>query len=390
MPQYQEALITPSVLKWSRERAYLNVQDAAHLIKRPIEEIHKWETGKLLPSLAQARKAAEVYKVALAVFYLDAPPATSTPVLKDFRAKHGGKFKNWSPELHSLISDYSEKQKWLSEFVSANGGKALKLGSAKDLFSKPADLAALIRGEIGFTLERQMDCRDPLKAFNLWIQAIEAYGINVCRKGGAEIGEVRGFALYDEFVPFIYVNADDSYAGRLFTLIHELVHIWINAPGISNGSLPEISTDEGRIEVFCNEVAACVLVDRGLVQRYWKERPAGRSINEVVARIAKEFSVSEEVIARTLLKHDKISQTDYESLRRYYRERWEASKDKRKGFLKYGLKMVLANGRYFTGVVLASYAAGKLSGIGASRLLNVRISNFSKLRGYLPPSGGAK
>lgn len=390
MPQHQDALITPAVLKWSRERAYLEIQDAAQLIKRPVEEIQKWEDGELLPSLAQARKAAEVYKVALAVFYLDTPPTTKTPVLKDFRAKHGGKFTSWSPELHSLISDYSEKQRWMSEFISANGGKALKLGSAKDLFSKPSDVAALIRGKIGFTLERQMDCRDPLKAFNLWIQAIEAYGINVCRKGGAEIGEVRGFALYDEFVPFIYVNADDSYAGRLFTLIHELVHIWINAPGISNGSLPEISTDEGRVEVFCNEVAACILVDRDMVQRYWKERPAERPTNEVVARIAKEFSVSEEVIARTLLKQNKITQADYESLRRYYRERWEASKDQRKGFLKYGLKMVLANGRYFTGVVLASYASGKLSGIGASRLLNVRISNFSKLRGYLPPSGGNK
>ncbi|MEW5906838.1 MAG: hypothetical protein AB1734_08695, partial [Elusimicrobiota bacterium] len=223
MPQHQDALITPNVMRWSRERAYLNVGDAARLINRPVDEIEKWESGALRPSLAQARKAASVYKVALAVFYLDSPPLTTAPVLKDFRARDGRVYAEWSPELYSLISEYGEKQKWLSEFLSENSGKPLLMGSNKDLRLRPEVLAALIRKKIGFTLEQQMECRDPLKAFNSWIQAIEEFGINVCRRGGAEIGEVRGFALYDEYAPFIYVNADDSYAGRLFTLIHELV-----------------------------------------------------------------------------------------------------------------------------------------------------------------------
>lgn len=390
MSSQQEALITPAVLKWSRERAYLDLHGAAHLIKRPVEEIEKWEAGVALPSLAQARKAAEAYKVALAVFYLDTPPQIKTPVLKDFRAGHGGVLQNLSPELYTLISDYSEKQKWLSEYISDNDAKPLKLGSSKDISRPPSEIAEQIRKQIGFTLEQQMDCRDALKAFNLWIQAVEAFGVNVCRKGGAEISEVRGFALYDEFAPFIYINADDSYSGRLFTLIHELVHIWVKAPGISNGTLPATSTDEGRIEVFCNEVASLILVDSNMLLRYWQHRDSHKAINENIAKIAKEFSVSEEVVARSLLKRQKISQSEYESLRVFYRERWERLKGTRKGFLKYGLKMVLANGRYFTGTVLAGYATGKLSGIGASHLLNVRISNFPKLREYLPPGKAIK
>lgn len=390
MPQHQDALITPNVMRWSRERAYLNVGDAARLINRPVDEIEKWESGALRPSLAQARKAASVYKVALVVFYLDSPPLTTAPVLKDFRARDGGVYAEWSPELYSLISEYGEKQKWLSEFLSENSGKPLLMGSSKDLRLRPEVLAALIRKKIGFTLEQQMECRDPLKAFNSWIQAIEEFGINVCRRGGAEIGEVRGFALYDEYAPFIYVNADDSYAGRLFTLIHELVHIWIKAPGVSNGTVPEMSTDEGKVEVFCNAVAANILIEESLLLRYWNERNSERDIAFNISRIAKEFSVSEEVVARFLLKHKRILKTDYESLRSFYVERWEKSKKARKGFLEYGRKMVLANGRYFTGIVLDGYAKGKLSGIGASRLLNVKISNFSKLKEYLPPSGGIR
>ncbi len=383
MNSQQDALITPKVLEWARKRARLTVEAAAHAIKRPIEEIEKWEAEELLPSLAQARKAAEVYRVALAVFYLDTPPALATAVLKDFRANRNA--LQWSPELTGLITEYSKKQTWLSEYLAENGGAPLSMGSMRDLAAKPIDIAAEIRRRIDFSLERQMDCRNPLKAYNAWIEAVERFGINVCRKGGAEIEEVRGFALYDEYVPFIYVNSDDSYSGRLFTLIHELVHIWIKEPGVSDGSLPSAASDEGKIEVFCNEVASKILVDDNMLLRYWRERDKQLILNEQIGKVAREFSVSEEVIARCLLKQGEIVSSDYDSLRVFYRRRWEEYKNKQKGFLKYGLKMVLENGRYFTHTVLAGYASKKLSGIGASQLLNVKISNFPKLREYLPP-----
>lgn len=67
------ALVTPDVMKWARERARLDVDTAAKKLGRPPEDIRGWEDGTIVPSMAQARKASEVYKRSLAVFYLPEP-----------------------------------------------------------------------------------------------------------------------------------------------------------------------------------------------------------------------------------------------------------------------------------------------------------------------------
>jgi transcriptional regulator with XRE-family HTH domain len=80
----QEALVTPSIMKWARERARLSTKQAAERIGQPVEEIEAWEKGEKYPSTAQARKASEAYKRSLAVFYLAEPP-TDFDTIKDFR-----------------------------------------------------------------------------------------------------------------------------------------------------------------------------------------------------------------------------------------------------------------------------------------------------------------
>ena len=70
----QEALVTPSVMRWARERARLTLEEAAARIGRPAEEIEAWENDEKRPSLAQARRASEAYKRSRAVFYLPEPP----------------------------------------------------------------------------------------------------------------------------------------------------------------------------------------------------------------------------------------------------------------------------------------------------------------------------
>ena len=64
----------------------------------------------------------------------------------------------------------------------------------------------------------------------------------------------RGFALADEFAPFVVINPRDSAAARCFTLLHELVHLWLGEPGISGGDPLD------PVEVFCNKVASNFLL----------------------------------------------------------------------------------------------------------------------------------
>jgi Zn-dependent peptidase ImmA (M78 family) len=68
------------------------------------------------------------------------------------------------------------------------------------------------------------------------------------------VSAFRGFAIADPIAPFIVINDGDAKAAWSFTLLHELVHLWLGATGVSGG-VPEM-----QIERFCNEVAGAFLL----------------------------------------------------------------------------------------------------------------------------------
>ena len=88
----------------------------------------------------------------------------------------------------------------------------------------------------------------------MWIERVEQIGIYVFQQGNVDLQEARGFAIADEYAPFIFINSNDAEAARMFTLAHELCHLWMNEPGISNQESFEKSKSEQvyDVEIFCN------------------------------------------------------------------------------------------------------------------------------------------
>ena len=139
-----EALVTPSVMKWARERARLDISTAAHKLHRPETDIAMWESGEKRPTLAQAKKASEVYKRSLAVFYLPEPPK-DFDTLKDYRLLPDQSLGEWSPELALLIRQVMVKQQWLSEYLQEiEMDKVSFIGSVTPRIA-PGKLAIIIR-----------------------------------------------------------------------------------------------------------------------------------------------------------------------------------------------------------------------------------------------------
>ncbi len=101
MPRVK-ANITPRVMEWARESCGYSIEDAASKIGRSAEEISAWEIGELQPTIPQARRASEVYKRPLAVFFLPEPPA-DFHTLRDFRRLPSGYSREYSPHLNFLV-----------------------------------------------------------------------------------------------------------------------------------------------------------------------------------------------------------------------------------------------------------------------------------------------
>jgi Zn-dependent peptidase ImmA (M78 family) len=392
MPHSIPALVTPSVMKWARKQAGLDMPTAAQRIGRPGADIQAWEneTTMIRPTLAQARKAAEVYHTALAVFYLPEPPKTRQ-VIRDFRHLPDVRLRAFSSELMQFIHLLEYRQSWLSEWRIEEGGEKIEFIGTATINMDPAKVAELIRESLGVDIKEHFKCRTREDTLLLWIRYAEALGINICRQSDIASDEARGFVLTDEYAPFIFINGSDAKVAQLFTLIHELVHLWLNLPGISNleGIGRSGRTENDRIEIFCNKAASLVLLDEELFLEIWAKTNKTAPLEEKIAEVSKIAKVSDEVVARRLLDKDMITVEEYADLRRKFQKRWmqlkQDTKIKRQdspGFPSPHLMTVLGNGKPFTTAVLDSYSAGYLPSTTASSLLNAKIHNFQKLATY--------
>ena len=212
-------------------------------------------------------------------------------------------------------------------------------------------------------------------------------GILVMRSGivgsnthrGLDVHEFRGFAICDDIAPVVFLNGKDAKAAQIFTLIHELAHIWVGLSGISDLSLESRKGDiHIKSECLCNAVAAEVLVPEVVFLDHWMKE---KTLEENTGELATYFRVSSVVIARRAVDLDLINwQTYYQ----FYREQarlWRNQKERdkeRPGGSPYRT-IPVRNGRSFTEAVVRSALERKVLLRDAGRLLGLHPSNIGKL-----------
>lgn len=378
-------------MKWAREKARYDIATAARKIGRPASEIEAWENGSLRPTLAQARKVAEVYRRSLAVLYLPEPP-TDFDTLRDFRRLPRGVPREYSPELALLVRQLHVRQEWLREFLRYQGAGELPFVGSASPDAPVEETATSIREQLGVSTEEQTRCRGRGDALRLWIDRTEDGGIAVCRQGTIECEEARGLVLADAHAPFVYLNSSDALAGQLFTLLHELAHLWLGCPGISNLERLERRprTQEDRIEAFCNRLASHVLLEDQPFWKQWESAACAQPLRERVEGASRAFKVGEEVVARRLMDRSAITRQQYRQLRSSYAARWQEHARRRRGKSggDYYHSTIARNSRHFTCAVIEASSSGAVTILDASALLRVKANHLPKLAAYAGVSMG--
>ena len=276
-----EALVTPNVVTWARQRRGMEVADLASKLNVKPEAIDAWETGEKRPTFRQAQRIAQALYVPFGYLYMSEPPIEELP-LPDFRTTPSQSPRKPSPDLLDLLNDVMGKQQWFRGYRESEGAEVPFADSfnSNDLRRASVNTSiATVANDIRRTIDfdgarrRSSNRKQFLREFT---SNAERAGIMVMRSGvvGNNVrrpldpGEFSGFALLDDTAPLVFINARGYTRELASTLAHELTHIWIRESSICDSrDSREFGAIDNPVERFCDQVADESL---GSVSDYWE------------------------------------------------------------------------------------------------------------------------
>lgn len=308
-PKMERVQVQGEMLRWARARAGLS----SHILETKFPRLEQWEKGESHPTLKQLEAFAKVTHAPVGYLFLDEPPDEPLPI-PDFRTISGTGVRRPSPDLLEMIYACQHRQDWFREYAAQVGDGILPFVGSVTTRSSVVETAEAIRKQIGFNMDARARCGTWADALRLLTAQIDGTGVLVMSSGivmnnthrKLNPKEFRGFALADNLAPLIFVNGADSKSAQMFTLAHELAHLWLGKTGLSDSTVA--SQNQNAIETWCNRVAAEILAP---IQRVRESLLPNEELTLTVARLAREFKVSTLVILQRLRDVGTLTWTDF-------------------------------------------------------------------------------
>ena len=290
--------VNPELLTWARERAGL---DTLALAGR-FPKLGEWEAGELQPTLRQLEDFARAVHVAVGYLFLPVPPHVPLPI-PDFRTVADRELSHPSPNLLDTIYLCQQRQDWFRDYARVHALPALDFSGSATLQHTPQRVAELMRKTLALSIAERQEMPTWTDALRQLIGKAEDAGVLVMASGVVgsnshrklSVDEFRGFALADDLAPLVFINGADSKAAQMFTLAHELAHLWLGESGISDPEAGRVA--EPGVERWCNAVAAEFLMPLDLLRQDYQTKAP---IADEVQRLARSFKVSTLVALRRL------------------------------------------------------------------------------------------
>lgn len=301
--------VQPEMFRWARNRARLD--DLALMTRFP--RLQAWEAGEAQPTLRQLEDYARATHAPVGYFFLPEPPVETLPI-PDFRTVADRVILRPSPNLLDMVYVCQKRQDWYRDHAQVTGQSPLPFVGSLSVATPPAEAAAQMRQRLGFSVEERRACSTWTEALRRFIEQADQIGVMVMVSGvvlnnntrSLDPQEFRGFALSDTLAPLVFINGADSKAAQMFTLAHELAHLWLGQTALSDISADGVPNHA--TEIWCNQVAAELLVP---IDSFRAELIVNEPIAETLKRLARHFKVSSLVILRRLLDAGRIDRAAF-------------------------------------------------------------------------------
>lgn len=301
--------VKPELFRWARQRAGI---DPETLVKR-FPKYREWESGEIQPTFKQLEQLAKATHAPIGSFFLSQPLEEPVP-LPDLRTV-GNRFVG-RPSVDLLDTVYlcQQRQDWYREFARMEGEDPLPFAGSVTPASDVGSTASRMRAALGLELEERRALSSWTDALRRFIERADSLGVLVMVNGivgnntqrKLDPDEFRGFALADDLAPLVFINGADTKAAQMFTLAHELAHIWLGESALSD--LEPASAPSHEIEVWCNRVAAELLVPQAALRAAYRDRV---DLPTQLNRLARYFKVSTLVVLRRIFDIGAIDRGEF-------------------------------------------------------------------------------
>ena len=283
--------VAESVLAWALQRADRSYEEAVDKFPK----LGDWLSGEALPRLRELEKFASFTHVSLGALIMPEPPDEALPIA-DMRTRESKAIERPSGNLLDTINRYQLFQDWYHDYAREQGAEKLPfLGSASTqdnphmVARRVRELLRLDRVKANSPDQWRRDIVKALEDMGALVMMSGIVGNNTRRPLSSD--EFRGFSLYDDLAPLIFVNlAGESYGAQNFTLVHEFAHLLAGHSALSGGDHLLGGTGE---EAWCNRVAALALLPDDALAVF----DAAQSVQDYRVA-ARRFGVSAEVAQR--------------------------------------------------------------------------------------------
>lgn len=364
--------VSPDILQWAAYRS-----GKSEIIHENFPNWVKWVRNESQPTLKQLEKVAKATATPLGYFFLNKPPVERLGI-PHFRTINDNQTLNPSPNLLETLQMMERRQEWLRAYYIEKGYEPLPFVGKRSIKQDPKEVAKEIKKILGLENGWAAKCKTWQEALRMLFYKTDDAGIflvvngivgnNTHRK--LDVAEFRGFVLVDPYAPIIFINGADAKAAKMFTLAHELAHVWY---GVSAAfDLQKLQPANNETERVCNMVAAEFLVPEIELQEIWIKH---QNKNDRFQLLARHFKVSEIVVARRALDLNLITKDEFFE---FYQHRITDENDLDSSGGDFYATQTFRVGRRFAETVIRATREGKLLYNEAYRLTGLKGKTFDE------------
>jgi len=352
--------VSPQLLRWARERAGLAVSD----LQNKFPHLQDWEREEAQPTMKQLESYAKATRVPFGFLFLHEPPEITLP-FTDFRTVESRRPQGPSPELMDTVQLMQRRQNWMRDERVENDAEPLGFVGTATLDDDPIAIGQEMRRVVDLNTGWAQHVPTWTAAIGALRDAIEALGIMAVINGVVgnntrrklDVSEFRGFAITDPYAPLIFINGADAKSAQMFTLAHELAHLWLGDVGEGLSGFKGLQPDGNDVERFCDQAAAEFLVPEAELQAAWATVAHSDTPFE---KLAGKFKVSPIVIGRRAKDLRLVERSEFFSFYEDYTQRERFRKQQGTGGGDFYNNQNTRVGRLFASQVIRAAKEGRI------------------------------